>query len=255
MELGLRDRVALVTGGSRGIGCATSRLFAAEGARVLLTYRSDKEAADGVASSLRASGCDALTAPFDLRAPDTFCDVVRIAMERWGRIDVLVNNAAHWQPMPSAWRGPFEQCPTETWQPLLRANVEGCYAAIQQVVGVMRRQQWGRIVNVSSAAAVDGMPEFGWYAAAKASMHGLTYTLAKELGPEGILVNVVMPGATMTESVLAHVSSRALERQAASLPIRRVPDPIEVASVILFLGSAANSAITGEVVRASGGRH
>jgi 3-oxoacyl-[acyl-carrier protein] reductase len=176
------------------------------------------------------------------------------AAARWGRLDALVNNAVDWVPAAEAWRGPFEACPDDHWRPLMRANSEGPFVAIQSVLPFMRQQSWGRIVNVSSVAAVDGMTGFGWYSAAKAALHGLTQTLARDLGPAGILVNVVVPGATATERVTQNLGERTLARHAAALPIRRLPDPDDVAALVVFLASAANKAITGEVVRASGGR-
>jgi NAD(P)-dependent dehydrogenase (short-subunit alcohol dehydrogenase family) len=123
----------------------------------------------------------------------------RTALDTWGRIDVLVNNAVHWgSRLP--WAAPlFQELPAAEWQAPLRANTGGPYAAIQAVLPSMRARRWGRIVNVSSGVAVDGVPGTGPYGAARATMHGLTRTLAKELGPVGILVNVVMPGVTLTE--------------------------------------------------------
>ena len=135
---------------------------------------------------------------------------------------------------------------------MLRGNLEGAHLAIQAVLPSMRRNQWGRIVNVSSAVAADGYPGAATYGAAKAGLHGMTRTLAKELAPYGILTNVVMPGLTLTESV--RQSMPEMVEQAAKLsPIRHVPSPEEVASVIVFVASAANTTINGEVIRANGG--
>lgn len=254
MDLGLSGRVAIVTGASRGIGRSTALRFAAEGARVVITYRHNRDKAEQVADLIERDGGEAAVGVFDLGNPSTMRSIAADAADRWGRIDVLVNNAVDWVPVAEAWHGPFEDCPEDQWRPLLRANSEGHYVAIQSVLPFMRAKAWGRIVNVSSVAAVDGMAEFGWYAAAKAALHGLTQTLARELGPAGILVNVVLPGGTATEGVMRNVGKLMLARQAAALPIRRLPDPDDVASVIVFLASAANRAITGETVRASGGR-
>jgi 3-oxoacyl-[acyl-carrier protein] reductase len=254
MDLGLAGRVVIVTGATSGIGRAIALRFAAEGARVVVTYRNNRTQAESVADLLCQQGVEADVGFFDLSNASTIQAVVDRAAARWGRLDVLINNAVDWISVASAWRGMFEHCPEEYWQPLLRANVEGTFIASQRVVPFMRQQRWGRIVNVSSIAAADGLPEFGWYSAAKASLHGLTQTLARELGPDGILVNVVMPGATATERLKQNLSERLLMRQAAALPIRRLPDPDDVAAPIVFLASAANAAITGEVVRASGGR-
>lgn len=254
MELGLKGRVAMVTGGTRGIGRAVAVGFARAAARVALTYESDRARAERVAAELRASGTEVVVARLDLGDPESIRDAVGAIIERWGHIDVLVNNAVAWGD-----RGPFEMPPFENiepdyWRPLLRANLDGHFAAIQAVLPKMRTRAWGRIVNVSSTIATDGMAGVAHYATAKAALHGLTRTLAKEVGADGILVNVVMPGLTLTERNLAHIPEAKREEYGKAAPIGRLLTPEEVAEPIVFLGSDANRAITGAVIRASGGR-
>ena len=170
-----------------------------------------------------------------------------------GAVEVLVNNAVAWGDI-GPWEAPlFEDRAPASWRPVLEANVEGHYHAIQGVLPSMRARSWGRIVNVSSTVAADGLPGSGPYGAAKAALHGLTRTLAKELGPAGILVNVVMPGLTLTETNVERFSAADLEPIAAATPLRRLLRADEVAPTIVFLASAANNALTGELVRASGG--
>jgi len=147
---------------------------------------------------------------------------------------------------------PFDAVPSEQWRGLLRGNFEGAHLAIMAVLPYMRRNRWGRIVNVSSAVAADGYPGGATYGAAKAALHGLTRTLARELAPDGILTNVVMPGLTQTESVLSSMP-QIVEQTTKVSPIRHVPTPEEVASVIVFVASAANTTLNGEVIRANGG--
>jgi 3-oxoacyl-[acyl-carrier protein] reductase len=254
MDLGFAGRAVIVTGGSRGIGRATADLLAAEGARVAVTFCRHAERAEAVAAGIRERGGDACAAFLDLGDLTSIADVTRMVLDRWGRIDVIVNNAVHWVHASEYRSSLFEDVPADDWRPLIRSNVEGVYGLIQAVVPMMRAQRWGRIISVSSIAATDGMAGYAWYATAKAALHGMTRTLARELGPSGILVNVVMPGGTLTESLMEQIPAPVLERQGRSLPIRRLPNPNEVASVIAFLASPSNAVITGEIVRASGGR-
>jgi 3-oxoacyl-[acyl-carrier protein] reductase len=167
-------------------------------------------------------------------------------------LNVLVNNAA---PMEVA--GPsrqlFEEVPLKNWEDMLRRTLEGTILTIQRALPLMRKSGWGRIVNISSDAT-DGWPGLGPYATAKAGIHGLTRTLAVELGPANILSNVVMPGAVMTERTLSHISNEQREQIRQSMPTRQLINPEDVAAVILFLGSPVNRQIIGEIIRVTGGR-
>jgi len=251
MDLGLQDRVVLVTGSTRGIGRAAAVAFARAGAHVAVTYRTDRDRAEAVAWEIRAAGRDALVVFFDLGSAEAIEAAASAVQHRWGRVDVLVNNAVRW-PVRTAEQSPlFESLHADEWCAILRANVDGAMAMIQAVVPSMRRHGWGRIVNVSSGIAADGLAGVGAYGAAKAALHGLTRTLAKELGPDGILVNVVMPGLTVTERSAAHLPAEVRDRMARGAPIRLL-QPEEIAPTILFLASAVNSAVTGEIIRVSG---
>jgi NAD(P)-dependent dehydrogenase (short-subunit alcohol dehydrogenase family) len=251
MDLGLKDRVALVTGSSRGIGRAAAEIFGREGARVAVTFHNQREQAEAVAAGIRSHGSEALVTPLDISSDSSIRTAVEAVIARWGKIDILVNNAVH-AGEKSVSQKLFEQIPAQEWRDLLRSNLEGAHLAIQAVLPSMRRNQWGRIVNVSSAVAADGYPGAATYGAAKSGLHGLTRTLAKELAPYGILTNVVMPGLTLTESVRQSMPE-IVEQVAKASPIRHVPSPAEVASVIVFVASAANTTINGEVIRANGG--
>ena len=251
MELGLKDRVALVTGSSRGIGRATAELLAREGARVAVTYHTLRERAEMVAAGICERGGDAFATRLDISSDQSIHDAVNAVVTRWGKIDILINNAIHGGERAVV-QSRFEDVPAEQWRDLLRGNFEGAHLAIGAVLPHMRRQRWGRIVNVSSVVAADGFPGGATYGAAKAALHGLTRTLAKELAPEGILTNVVMPGLTLTEAVRRSMPE-AVEQAAKVLPIRHVPTSEEVAAVIVFVASAANTVINGEVIRANGG--
>jgi 3-oxoacyl-[acyl-carrier protein] reductase len=253
VDLGLEGRVALVTGGSQGIGRATAIQFAREAARVAITYRHHRDKAEDVADTVREAGAEAMVLPFDLAVADSARSVVAAIVERWGRLDVLVNNAVQWEPPRPAPSQGFDDYPLDALRDHLRANVEGTVAMTQAAVAAMRTHHWGRIVSVSSGLAVHGMPGSALYSAAKAALHGLTRSLFTELGPQGILINVVMAGLTLTESASANVPLQALEEAARSSPLRRLAEPEEVAKTIVFLASAANSTVNGEILLASGG--
>jgi 3-oxoacyl-[acyl-carrier protein] reductase len=253
MDLGLKGRTALVTGSSSGIGRATAEILGREGVNVAVTYLTNRSGAECVATRIHESGGDAHVVSFDLAAIESIRAAIETVLTRWGRIDILVNNAVAWGLRAPSQAPPFERLPPAEWREGLRTNIEGTYATIQAVLPSMRQAKWGRIVNVSSLAAEDGLSGAGWYSAAKASLHGLTRTLAREVGGDGILANVVMPGLTLSERVSKYVPAAARQRTVAATPIGRLLEPADIASVVVFLCSAANTAITGQVVRASGG--
>lgn len=253
MDFGLHGRVVIVTGASRGIGKAAALSFGREGACVAVTYHEHRDKADAVVAEIREGSGEALAVRLDVASPESIHAATDAVVERWGRIDALVNNAVQWGTRLPFNIPPFEEIPIDEWRGLLRANIEGAYVATQAVLPSMRKSGGGRIVNVSSGIAVDGFVGAGPYAAAKAGLHGLTRTLAKELGPAGILVNVVMPGFTLTERNAERIPAEFRDRAAQASPIRRLLTPEEVVPIIVFLSSPANSAVTGEIVRASGG--
>jgi NAD(P)-dependent dehydrogenase (short-subunit alcohol dehydrogenase family) len=253
MNLELQGRVALVTGGSRGIGRATAEALAKEGARVAISYLKNREKAEAIVGEIVASGGEMFAVNLDLGSIASIRSAVESVAQKWGKLDILVNNAVEWGPVAGPASGLFEHLTPEEWQYPMRTNAEGTFATIQLAVPMMRRQKWGRIVNVSAVLAEDGLAGYGWYSMAKASLHGLTRTLSKELGPAGILVNCVMPGLTLTDRVQTmRAGSRTLV--ARSTPIRRMLQPCDVANPIVYLCSGANESITGEVLRVSGGR-
>jgi 3-oxoacyl-[acyl-carrier protein] reductase len=252
MDLGLHDRVVLVTGSSQGIGRAVAEQFGREGARVAVTYRSNRAAALEVVETIAAGGGDAFACELDLSSPESITTAIAAILARWERIDVLVNNAFEWGARAVTDALAFEALPREEWQPLLRANLEGTYLVTQAVLPSMKQRQWGRIVNISSTVAVDGLAGSAWYGAAKAALHGLTRTLAKELSALDILINVVMPGPTLTARVERVLPTFTRMRRTAP-SLRQALLPADLAPLVVFLGSPANRAVTGSVVNASGG--
>ena len=252
MDLDLAGRVVLVTGGSRGIGEAAAVAFAAEGAHVALTYRSERGRADAVVAKIVQQGGQALALGFDLERPESIYEAVQTVLDRWDRLDSLVNNAVVYGSRPVWDPVSFEHI--ADWNQEFRANSEGPFVAIQAALRPMRAQGWGRIVTISSEVAEDGVPGRSFYGAAKAALHGITKTLYKELGPAGILINVVMPGPTLTERMSGQLPAEVKKKWEDASPIRRLLEPKEVVPTVVFLASGANVAVTGEIIRASGGR-
>lgn len=256
MDFQLRGRAALVTGGSSGIGRATAIAFAGEGADVGITFHTNK---DGAAETVRActsTGVRAAAVRMDLADPGGIRAAVAELRDRLGGIDVLVSNAADTARHAEAFNpaGPaFADLPPERWQPLLTTGLEGVFHLVQAALPGMRGNSFGRVAFVSSGAAERGGPREQAYAATKAALVGLTSSLAKELGRDGILVNIVMPALTSTERVLATVPEPVRAMIAGHLASGRLSTPDDVARAIVFLCSPANGNITGETVRVTGG--
>jgi NAD(P)-dependent dehydrogenase (short-subunit alcohol dehydrogenase family) len=249
MDTGLKGRVVLVTGASKGLGAAAARAFGGEQAKVAITYHRNREGAQQVASSVEAAGGEAMAVPFRLEDPSTAAEAVQAVSGRWGAVDVLVANAVDWgdnaPPSPGV---RFEDVPLEHWQRIIGTNLIGAVATIRSVLPGMRHNRWGRIVLISSSVAEEGLPGPGPYGTAKSGLYGLSRALAWEGGRDGILVNVVAPGFTLTES-RPPIPGPVITSLAARTPTGRLSDPDDVARLILFLGSGANGNLTGEVIR------
>jgi NAD(P)-dependent dehydrogenase (short-subunit alcohol dehydrogenase family) len=251
MDLQLKGRVALVTGGSQGIGEHVVRMLAAEGCKVAFTYRQGRERADKIVADL---GADVICLPLDLQDLATVDAVADAVLARWGSIDILVNNAVKWADRMPGQAPRFEDLDRKDWLADIHANVDAAYLFAQRAVPSMRKSGWGRIVNLSSGVALDGVPGASPYATAKAGVIGLSNVLARELGPAGILCNVVVPGLTLTDRIASHITPEMKAQRGKAYPVGRLLTADEVAPTIVFLVSGLNTAVTGETIRASGGR-
>jgi 3-oxoacyl-[acyl-carrier protein] reductase len=256
MDYGLRDRVVLVTGASSGIGQATAIAFGREGARVGVTYRSNAEGAAATVAAVTDAGGLATAVRLDLAEPHSIRSAVEEVASLWGGIDVLVNSAAETAGHADAFNPSnpaFADIPPERWRPQLLTGLDGIFHTVQAALPAMRGRGQGRIVFVSSAAAEHGGPREEAYAATKAALGGLAASLSRELGADGILVNVVMPALTTTDRVLHTVPEPVQQMIAGHLASRRLSTPEDVAGAIVFLCSSANGNITGETLRVTGG--
>ncbi|GAA3213708.1 SDR family NAD(P)-dependent oxidoreductase [Nonomuraea helvata] len=250
MDLGLADKRVLITGATRGIGLATARVFAAERARVAITYHTSDAAAKRVVEEL--GGEDrACALPYDLADPDSIRQAVSAVEERWGGVDVVVANAQSWVWINPEDVPPYQDFPMDHWLGLFRENVEGHLWTVRQALGGMRERGWGRIVLLSSVTATHGNPGSELYSAAKAALHGFVRGLMWTR--DGVLANVVAPGGTLTESLEA-VDPKLLARAVEETPSGRLSTADDVARLIVFLCSEANGNINGEVVHTAGGR-
>jgi 3-oxoacyl-[acyl-carrier protein] reductase len=237
-------RVAIVTGAARGLGRAAAQRLYERGASVAVNVR-DIDRAEEVAESL---GERALAVPGDIAALGKPDDIARKTLERFGRIDILVNNAA----MAETTR--FPDLTADEWRETLEINLTAPFLLTKAVLPAMQAQQYGRIVNVSSSAGRMVSTLGGaHYTASKTGLLGLTRAAAKELGKFGITVNAICPGMIDTELTRESASSDLLERLAAGYPVPRLGTPLEVADLICFAASEASGYITGAAFDINGG--
>lgn len=254
MNTGLAQRTVLVTGSSSGIGRATAIAFGQEGARVAITYHTNRAGAEETAAAVDEAGGEPLIVQYDLNDSESIDAAVQSVVDRWNAIHVLVNNAVPTQYGTSPETEMlFEDTPRTAWQGMLRSAVEGAYQTVQTVLPAMRTAEWGRIVTLSSNVVEEGLPDSSAYTVAKAGLHGLTTSLAVDLGDTGILSNVVMPGLTLTEGNVTQIPPEIRDQEANRTPTNRLTTPEDVANVVVFLGSEANTHVNGATIPVTGG--
>jgi 3-oxoacyl-[acyl-carrier protein] reductase len=243
----LKERVALVTGASQGIGRATALALAGAGARVIAAARNAQNLA-AVVQEIASAGGEALAVQMDVADAEQVKAGFRQGLERFGRLDILVNNAAITRD------GLAVRMKADDWDVVLRTNLTGAHLAIQQALAVMLRQRYGRIINVSSVVAETGNAGQANYVAAKAGLIGLTRAVAREVASRNITVNAVAPGfvvSPMTDPLPQAVKDALL----AQIPLGRMGQDAEIAATILFLASDEAGYITGHVLHVNGGMH
>lgn len=243
-----RPRVALVTGGSRGIGAAICQVLAADGVKCALHYCQAESQAQQVAETIRKNGGEVVLLQGDLRDVDTPGKLVVSTLEQYGSLDILINNAGI---MTDSF---VETMSDELWDECLAINLSAVFRCCRAAIPQMKQKGWGRIISLSSQAAQTGSRSHAHYAASKSGLRGFSFSLAKELGPEGITVNMVSPGRIATDMLHERSSSRE-EEWMRQTPLRRLGTPKEVADAVAFLASEKASYITGAEFNVNGGQH
>ena len=242
----LRDRVAIVTGAGQGIGRAAAKAYAEAGA-IPVIAEIDGERGKAVA---REIGGRALAVQTDVADMASLDGMAKAVLDAFGRIDILVNNAGIFSTLEMQ---PFWEIPLDEWDRVMRVNATGPFLAARAVVGAMRTERWGRIINMSSGAVTMGRPNYTHYTTSKAALIGMTRSMARELGADGITVNAIMPGATFTEvprkTVTPEQKTAIVNRQC----IPRPEEPGDLIGTILFLSSEASAFLTGQMLTVDGG--
>jgi 3-oxoacyl-[acyl-carrier protein] reductase len=250
----LEGKVAIVTGASSGIGRATAYALAMEGAGVTVNYRQNRDSAEEVVGDIQKSGGKAIAQQGDISRDDDVNKMVQKTIDEFGRIDILVNNAA----ISQAFRSSFQDSKEADWRAEIDTTLIGTLFCCRAVFPHLLKQRSGRIICLSSVAALQGRVLRPLYTACKAAIQGLVRALALEVGTLGITVNSVSPGVIMTERIAKFIADRPdldLEKEYASMnPIQRLGTPDDIAAMIVFLASDEASFITGQNYCVDGGQ-
>jgi 3-oxoacyl-[acyl-carrier protein] reductase len=262
MELGLRNKIVLVTGASKGIGRAVAEAFAAEGSKVAITARGAEELRKTAGEISQNTGAEVVGIAADMSKADDITRAVDEVVKRFGTVHVLVNNAGGVGAF-----APFEKLSDQDWLDILNFNLLSAVRATRAVLPHMQRQKWGRIINVSSESGTQPDAFMPHYNASKAAMNNLTKSLSKAYASEGILVNTVSPAFIMTPLVAEmlqkiakeqgaspkEVQAQFLEKNRPHIELKRPGESEEVASAVVYLASERASFITGTNLRVDGG--
>jgi 3-oxoacyl-[acyl-carrier protein] reductase len=247
MELGLKDKVALITGASRGIGAASAKALAHHGATVVINYLKSNDKAEELLGDIKKAGGKGMVLKADVREQGAVDAMVESTLKEFGKIDVLVNNANINFPIK-----PFIELKWDQIEAKILGEMKALYNCSQAVLKDMMSRKSGKLIFVSSS--LSRFPGFGFsaHAAAKSAMDGIAKVMAMELGPMGITVNVVGPGLTLTDAT-AGQPKEVHEQVAAITPLRRLGMPDDIAGVVLFLASSLSDYLDGEYIPVTGG--
>ena len=247
MELGLKDKVAIITGASRGIGAASAKALAHHGATVVINYIKSKDKAEALSEKITNGGGKAMVFKADVREQDAVDAMVESTLKEFGKIDILVNNANINFPIK-----PFVELEWDQIEAKILGEMKALYNCSQAVLKDMMGRESGKLIFVSSS--LSRFPGFGFsaHAAAKSAMDSMAKVMAMELGPMGVTVNVVGPGLTLTDAT-AGQPKEVHDQIAAITPLRRLGLPNDIAGVVLFLASSLSDYLSGEYIPVTGG--
>lgn len=246
MEKPLENKIAIVTGASRGIGRAIALELARRGASVAVNYHSNAQAAQDVVDTIRQAGGHAIAVQADVSVLEQAVHLIQQTIDSFGQVDILVNNAGTTRDQLILTMAEAD------WDEVIRINLKSVFNCCKAVARAMVRRRQGRIISISSVSGLAGQAGQTNYAASKAGIIGLTKSLAKELGPRNITVNVVAPGFVPTD-LTADLSEDLKQKAIEATPLGRMGKPEEIAHAVAFLASEDASYITGEVLTVDGG--
>jgi 3-oxoacyl-[acyl-carrier protein] reductase len=247
-KLSLQDRIAIITGGSRGIGAATVKMFVAAGAKVMFNYQKNRDAADRVVAECGVTRCATVEA--DLRDVESARKLIEAAVQRFGGLDILVANHGIWPPEDVA----VDRMTDRQWHDTIAINLDSVFGLLKHAVAQMKKARGGHIVLVSSTAGQRGEAFHCDYAATKGAVISMVKGLSTELARDRIRVNCVAPGWVATDMAAPALNDPATrEKVFATIPLRRVATPEEIAAPILFLCTEHAGFITGEILNVNGG--
>ena len=242
----LKDKVAIVTGGTRGIGRAIALKLADQGANIVINYRNSDKEAEELKSILEGKGVKVLTVKCDISNFEDSKNLMDKCKEVFGKIDILVNNAGITKDTL------IMRMKEDDFDNVIDVNLKGTFNCAKHASAIMLKQRFGKIINMTSVVGIAGNAGQVNYAASKAGVIGLTKSLAKELGSRGITVNAVAPGFINTD-MTASLSEKVKEEASKNIPLKRLGDPEDVANLVGFLASDAANYITGQVINVDGG--
>ena len=246
----LAGKVAIVTGGAKGLGAAFSMALGAEGAIVVIADVAD---GDSLVERIRESGADAFQVPTDVSEEAAVKALVRSTLDRCGKIDILVNNAALYSALPLV---PFQDIDVDLWDLVMAVNVRGSFLAAKHAAPSMIERRSGKIINISSGTAYKGQPtQMTHYITSKGAIVALTRALSRELGEHGICVNTLAPGLILSDSILQNPEHLEIARAkvVASRALKRDGYPCDLIGALLFLASADSDFVTGQTIAVDGG--